>query len=167
MSFQSEIADIREPELVDIFDDLNRRFFNNELPLPHALAYDYRNNRAGGSILSNKNGNICRYIVVRGKQKGNDKFVRQTMLHEMVHLLLAWRFYNSDLGFFGYKISDFTDDKSAAFIIEGARISKLYGCSFKDFQSWSPLDNPDNGTSLTSTKYVELNEAKSLLGSLA
>lgn len=167
MSYKDEIANIREPELVAIFDDLNKRFFNGELPLPHALAWDYRHNRSGGSIFCNKAGNVCYYIVVRGKQKDNPKHVEETMLHEMVHLSLYWRFYNTDLGSLHYRIDDFTSDKSSSFILEGARISAEYGCSFKTFQSWSDENSPDKDTSITKKKYSELNSAKTLLGSLS
>ena len=166
MSFKDEITDIREPELVAVFDYLNKRFFNGELPLPHALAYDYRPGKRGGQIQTNKAGNICYYIVVRGKQKGNAKFIEETMLHEMVHLKIAWTFYNTDLGSLGYRERDFGTDKSAAFILEGARISREYGCSFKEFKTWSAENSPDNDTTITSTTYNQLQDGKSLLASL-
>lgn len=164
MSFKNEIANIREPELLAIFDDLNNRFFKGQLPTPGALAWDYRPNSYGGQTLSNKAGNICWYIVIRGKQRDNPKFVEETMLHEMVHLSMSWRFYNTELSSLGYRRRDFAKDNSAAFMLEGARVSAEYGCSFKDFQSWSSKDNPDEKTTLTSKKYSELNNAKALLG---
>ena len=166
MSFKNEIADIREPELVTIFDKLNKEFFNDELPLPYALAWDYRPNRYGGQILCNKNGNVCYYIVIRGKQRNNPKFVEETMLHEMTHLSMSWRFYNTELRYFGYRRKDFVKDNSAAFMLEGARVATEYGCSFKDFQSWSSKDNPDEDTTLTSKTYSEIQSAKSLIATL-
>lgn len=163
MSFKDQIANIREPELLAIFDDLNNRFFKGQLPTPGALAWDFRPNSYGGQILCNKAGNICWYIVVRGKQKGNAEFVERTMLHEMVHLSLSWRFYNTELGSLNYRRRDFVKDSSAAFMLEGARISREYGCSFKDFQSWSSKGNPDNHTTVTSKRYSEVQAAKALL----
>ena len=167
MSYRNEIAGIWEAELVTIFDDLNYRFFNNRLDLPDALAWDYRNNRAGGETLSSKDGSHCYYIVVRGKQRGNDKHVRETMLHEMVHQSVSLQFSQTELPSLNYKRSDFANDKSAAFMLEGARISQLYGCSFSTFQSWSSEESPDQETHITSNTYTQLQDAKSLLGSLS
>ena len=167
MSYQDEIAGIMEPSLKAIFDRLNKKFFNDELPLPDTLAYDYRHRKAGGSILTSKNGGQCYYIVVRGKQKDNANFEEETMLHEMVHWLLARRFFLSELPALNYRLRDFIKDSSASFILEGARISAEYGCSFAEFQRWSNEDNPDQDTTITSKKYSELQDAKSLLGSLS
>ncbi len=166
MSFLDSIRNIREPELVTIFDDLNKRFFDDELPLPDALAWDYRPNRNAGSILCNKNGNICYYIVIRGKQRNNPKFVEETMLHEMTHLSISWQFYNTELGSLRYRRKDFVKDNSAAFILEGARIAAEYGCSFKEFQRWNSKETPDEDTTITHKSYSEIQSAKSLIATL-
>ena len=167
MSFLKDIINIREPELVTVFDDLNKRFFNDELPLPKSLAWDYRPGKRGGEHLSNKTGNVCQYIVIRGKQKHNSKFVEETMLHEMVHLSLSWRFYNSDLYSLGYRRHDFVKDNSAAFILEGARISREYGCTFKEFEGWNSKITPDYSSTVTSKSYSEVQSGKSLLATLS
>ena len=169
MHFKDEIKGLYEPRLVEIFEQLNTKIFNDELIMPEALCYDYRRvgskrrSGRGGQILYNKDGSRCYYIVVRGKQKGNRTFETLTILHEMVHLSLSQQFCDSNLRDNNFSIKDFTGDKTATFILECAKIAKLFGCSYDELKQWSIEDSPDNRTTMTSKRYNEVQAAKALL----
>ena len=170
--YHEDIKGTYEPRLVAIFERLNKEIFNDQLPMPDAICYDYR--RVGSKKSYGRGGQIYYrfldghvwYIVVRGKQKGNAKHEELTMLHEMVHLSLVVQFFNSDLPDTNYRVKDFVTDKSASFILECARVARKFGITFSDLASWD-TSIPDQETHITSNTYNEIQDAKSLLASLS
>jgi len=168
MSFLTEVSGIFEPTLVEVFDRLNREYFSGSLLRPNALAWDYRPSRnRGGQISYHEKQYKVNYIVVRGWQKDNPNMVELTMLHEMVHLSLYQRFFETDLMDFKYRVRDFVADKSGAFILECARVAREYGCSFKELSTWDDSDSPDQESVMTTNRYVQTAKAKSLLSTLS
>lgn len=169
MTFKDEIKGLYEPRLVEIFEQLNTKIFNDELIMPEALCYDYRRvgskrrSGRGGQILHNKDGSRCYYIVVRGKQKGNTIQETLTILHEMVHLSLAQQFFSANLIDSNFRLRDFTNDRTSTFILECAKVAKLFGCTYEELATWNIENSPDNNTTVTSKRYNEVQAAKALL----
>lgn len=167
MNFKDSVTGIYEPELMELFIRLNREYFSDSLPLPNALAWDFRpSNRRGGQISYSSVKFQVHYIVVRGWQKDNPEMVELTMLHEMVHLSLVKTFFDTGMNELGYRTKDFCYDKAGAFIMECAKVASKFGCSFNDLAYWD-TEVDDNDSSLTSARYASLAKAKSLLATLS
>lgn len=169
MSYHTEIAGTYEPKLLDIFNDLNKRMFQGQLPTPDAICYDYRHvgtkkrRGRGGQIWYNQTTGHCLYIVIRGKLKGETNFETLTMLHEMVHLSLIVQFFNSKLNETNYRVKDFTNDKSASFILECAKIATKFGVTYADLAKWNTAMYEDSDSTVTTKRYNEVQAAKALL----
>ena len=169
MPYHTEIAGTYEPKLVDIFNELNDRIFDGQLPMPDAICYDYR--RVGTKKRPGRGGQIyyryidghCYHIVVRGKQKGNTNHETLAILHEMVHLSLVQQFFKFNLDDTNFRIQDFVNDKSGSFILECAKVATKFGITYDDLAKWNVAMNPDQDTTMTSKRYNEVQAAKALL----
>ena len=153
--------EVIDPELLPLWEELNKKLFNGRLNRPYSLIYKYDLGRYGGICQFGKIENNNVGIAIRGQLKGTNE-VRKVMAHELVHQFCYqewWRLAST----IRVNMSEMVDDKSAFFKYWLAYVAHLMDTTYSDLASYDGkyLDHTGNPSQTT---YIQTLSAKSLLG---
>lgn len=76
-----------EEEMEQLYKIINKRLYNNDLPVPYFRMHNARYRKKGWNIQYKQN-KVCQ-IDINQKSLDNDKNIVLEMLHQMVHIYIV------------------------------------------------------------------------------